>query len=198
MSVDGPPAGAPSADEVTALLRKWGEGGDREALDQLIPLVSRELRQIAGRLFASERGGHTLQPTALVSEAYVRLLGRQRGQWNSRLHFFCFAAREMRRVLVDHARRDRALKRGHGIEIVSLDGQDSPVEPKIVDLLALDEALERLAELDPRHAKVVELHYFAGLSVEEIASALEVSRPTAYRDLAVARAWLKRRLATEP
>ncbi|MEM6794030.1 MAG: ECF-type sigma factor [Acidobacteriota bacterium] len=189
------PEDDPASHDVTDLLRRWGTRGDRGALDSLVPLVHQELRQIAGRLFAGERASHTLQPTALVSEAYCRLIGRQQAEWNDRLHFFSFAAREMRRILVDHARKDRAKKRGQGFEILSLEESENPqVEPQVVDLLALDGALERLAALDERQARLVELHYFAGLSAVEIAEAEELSQPTVYRDLAMARAWLKRTL----
>ena len=181
-------------DEVTVLLRRWGERGDRAALDSLLPMVSGELRRIAGRLFANERSGHTLQPTALVSEAYVRLIGRRRGTWKDRLHFFSFAAREMRRVLIDHARRQRADKRGFGLRVVPLRDDLAQIEPQILDLLALHDALERLAELDPHQAHLLELRYFAGLSVDEIAATHDLARSTVYRDLAHARAWVKHEL----
>lgn len=187
----------PPSEDVTGLLHRWGQAGDRAALDALIPLVTEELRCIAGRLFAHERAGHTLQPTALVSEAYVRLIGRREGQWKDRLHFFSFAAREMRRVLVDHARKSHAVKRGQGFEIVPLDVNDEPIEAgtQAVDLLALDLALEKLARFDGRQARLLELRYFAGLKVEEIAEVEGLSRATVFRDLSMARAWVKRELS---
>ncbi len=195
MTDDEAHLGEHDPDDVTQLLRQWGEAGDRGALDDLMPLVAGELRRIAGRLFRNERGSHTLQPTALVSEAYVRLLGRRQGQWKDRIHFFSFAAREMRRVLVDHARRHQAAKRGGGVEILPLEEDDASAEPQVVDLLALDTVLERLAILDARQARLLDLRYFAGLSTWEIASAENLSRASVYRDLAMARAWVKRALA---
>lgn len=196
MRENGSPAPVPERpEEITKLLRLWGEAGDRDALDAVMPLVSGELRRIAGRLFAGERASHTLQPTALVSEAYVRLIGRRKGYWKDRLHFFSFAAREMRRILVDHARKHRAAKRGHGIEIVPLDKNDAGQLPRVDDILELDDALEKLAAIDERQARLTELRYFAGLSVDEIAAAEDLSRAAVYRDLAFARAWVKRTLS---
>ena len=183
-----------ASEDITTLLRQWGDSGDRQSFDALMPLVTDELRRIAGRLFAKERANHTLQPTALVSEAYVRLVGRREGNWQSRLHFFCFAAREMRRILVDHARRHQAHKRGRGVELVPLDDDIAQSGPDPVNIIALDIALEKLTVIDPAQARLLELHYFAGLSVDEICTVEQRSRASLYRDLAMARAWVKRAL----
>lgn len=178
---------------MTVLLRAW-RAGDRGALDDLIPIVYAELHRLAGTFLRGERPGHTFAPTDLVSEAYLRLGSAQPEHWSDRLHFFALAARAMRQVLVDHARRRTAGKRGAGQRPVTLDealiGVDRPDE-----LLALDEALDALAREDARKARVVELHYFGGLTQAEIALALEVHATTVARDLRFAQAWLQRRMA---
>jgi RNA polymerase sigma factor (TIGR02999 family) len=180
--------------DVTELLRKWSLEGDRGSLDQLMPLVSRELQRMARSFFEQERSNHTLQPTALVNEVYLRLVDRKKATWESRAHFLSFAARTMRRILVEHARKRKAAKRGGGANPVTLQDSSLWEGQRGVELLALDEALSRLAELDPRQARVVELRYFAGLNTEEIASVIEMGTATVTRDLAMARAWLRREL----
>lgn len=180
--------------DVTSLLQEWSRSGDREALDRLLPLVSQELHRIARSFFQQERSDHTLQPTALVNEAYVRLVDRKRSNWENRVHFFSFAARTMRRILVDHARQRNASKRGSGAVPVPLTDVHLADFQRGIDLLALDEALERLTAKAPRQARMIELRYFAGLTLEEIVSLEEVSKSTVDRDLAMARAWLRREL----
>ena len=188
----------PSDHDVTELLRRWSEGGDRDSLDRLIPLVSDELRRIAGSVFIQERSDHTLQPTALVNEAYMRLVDRKQATWESRIHFFSFAARTMRRILVDHARRHRAEKRGADAQRVPLEDASAVELQRGVDLLALDAALTHLSEMDARQGRIVELRYFAGLKIDEIATVMEIGQATVNRDLAMARAWLKQELAEPP
>jgi RNA polymerase sigma factor (TIGR02999 family) len=172
--------------EVTLLLAEWAKG-NRKALDELTPLVYRELRQLAASYLRKERLGHTLQPTALVHEAYVRLVNQSSPNWQNRSHFYGVAARLMRQILVDHARRN-AGKRA-GIQ-VPLDHAVSFQPGRSRDLIALDAGLTALEKVDPRKCKAVELHYFGGLSTEEIAQALEVSAMTVRRDLRMAEAWL--------
>ena len=185
---------APSAQEVTLLLRAWGDGS-KEALDRLAPLVYRELHQIAGRLMAGERPNHTLQTTALVNEAYVRLVDVQQVNWQDRAHFFAICARAMRQILVDHARSRGSAKRGGGETAIELEeGLAAAASPE-AKLLELDEALKRLEALDPRKSQVVEMRYFGGLSVEETAEALKVSTETVRRDWKMAQAWLHRELS---
>ena len=182
---------APAA--VTQLLIDWSNG-DENALRQLIPLVHEELRRVARRHMAHERAEHTLQATALVNEAYMRLVDVRQVKWQNRAHFFAMSARLMRRILVDFARSRRYQKRGGGAQQVSL--QESMVvspEPG-ADLVRLDEALTALAAVDERKAQVVEMRFFGGLSVEETAEALHVSRDTVIRDWKVAKAWLLREL----
>jgi RNA polymerase sigma factor (TIGR02999 family) len=174
---------------VTQLLQEW-RGGDREALDRLVPLVYEELRLQAARYLRRERPGHTLQTSALINEAYLRLVDAQDVPWQSRAHFFAVAANLMRRILVDHARRKRAGKRGGADVRLPLDEAMGVAGGQQVDLIALDEALEMLAALDPQQARVVELRFFTGLSVEETAEALGVSPRTVKRDWGMARAWL--------
>ncbi|HEX5412842.1 MAG TPA: sigma-70 family RNA polymerase sigma factor [Terriglobia bacterium] len=184
----------PSAQEVTLLLRAWGDGS-KEALDRLAPLVYRELHQIAGRLMARERPNHTLQTTALVNEAYVRLVDARQVSWQDRAHFFAICARAMRQILVDHARSRGSVKRGGGETAIELEeGLAAAASPE-ASLLALDEALQRLEALDPRKSQVVEMRYFGGLSVEETAEALKVSAETVRRDWKLAQAWLHRELS---
>jgi RNA polymerase sigma factor (TIGR02999 family) len=179
--------------EVTLLLQAWGSG-DAGALDRVLPAVYEELRQQARRYMDRERPGHTLQTTALVHEAYLRLADQRDARWESRGQFFGVAAQVMRRVLVDHARTQGAAKRGGGKVVVAL-GEATAMAPEPdADVVALDEALTRLAALDPRQARVVELRYFAGLGIDETAEVLGVSRATANREWAMARAWLRREL----
>ena len=179
---------------VTQLLRQWKEGDER-AFDELLPLVYDELKRVASRQLSGESPGHTLHTTALVHEAYVRLAGAE-VQWESSGHFMRLAARAMRRVLVDHARRRMSNKRGSGAIAVGLDSLEGvlPAQARPEDLLDLDEALERLLALEERKGRIVELHYFGGLSYEEVATALEISPATVHRDLRMARAWLFKEL----
>jgi RNA polymerase sigma factor (TIGR02999 family) len=190
---DGPLPDAPDGEQVARLLEAWN-AGDRSALDGLLPLVHSDLKRMARRLMSRERTGHTLQPTALVHEAYVRLAGERGMQWQNRAHFLAVTAQLMRFILVDHARRRGVAKRGGDLRRVSIDDVllVSPDAPG--DLLALDEALEALAANDPRKAKVVEMRLFGGLSVEESAAVLGVSGITVMRDWRFARAWLQQRL----
>jgi RNA polymerase sigma factor (TIGR02999 family) len=180
----------PGAGEVTALLRAW-RAGDRSAEDSLLPLVYGELRRRAVHCLARERPGHTLQPTALVHEAYLRLVDQEQAAWQDRAHFFAIAARLMRQILVDHARRRASAKRGRGREPVPLElAGDLAAEEAAADLVALDDALTALAEFDPEGARLIELRFFGGLSLVETAEALGVSRPTVVRRWRAVRAWL--------
>lgn len=182
---------------VTELLLRWS-GGDQEALDQLFPLVYDECRRIAARGLAGERAGHTLDPTALVHELYLRLVDQRRANWVNRAHFFAVAARLMRRILVDHARAHAAAKRGGSAVLVSLTAlADEGADEGIADVLAVDEALARLATLDADQVRIVELRFFAGLSVEEVAVVLGRSSRTIKREWRLARAWLHRELRPE-
>lgn len=178
-----------SADNLTGLLFEWRRG-DEAALDKLTPLVYDELRRIAHRYVQRERDGHTLQTTALVNEAYLRLAGQQKIEWQSRAHFFAVTAQVMRHILIDHARRRHYAKRGGDAQHVPLDEAAAMSAQRAAELVALDEALEELAKLDPRKSRVVELRYFGGLSMEETAEVLEVSLMTVRRDWRVAKAWL--------
>jgi RNA polymerase sigma factor (TIGR02999 family) len=182
------------ADQVTTLLNRM-QHGDGEAADQLIPIVYRELRKIAASLMKGERAGHTLQPTAVVHEALMRLMEGERLSFENRAHFFAIAARTMRRLLVDHARRRLADKRG-GEERQQVDVEEGLVltVQQSTDVLALHDALDQLERLDERQARAVEMHYFAGNSVEEIAKVLEVSDRTVKRELQVARLFLRQQL----
>lgn len=184
---------AEDPEPLTGLLRAWS-AGDRAALDALVPLVYAELRVQARRHLSKERRNHTLQPTALVHETFLRLQGQRRAHWQNRRQFFAVAAQTMRRVLVDHARARIAAKRGAGRTLVPLEDAPEPARAPGVDVLALDQALERLSALDARQAQVVEMRYFGGLSAEETAAALGISIPTVKRDWALARAWLFRAL----
>jgi len=186
---------APSPAEVTRLLVAW-RGGDAGALDRLLPLVYAELRRVAHRYMRDERPNHPLQTTALVHEAYLRLIGVKRVDWQSRNHFFAVSAQMMRRILVEAARRRNADKRGGDASHVALDEAFVPAADRGADLLALDEALEHLASLAPRKARVVELRYFAGLSVKETADVLGVSVETVMRDWRMAKLWLQRDLSS--
>ena len=182
-----------SAPKITHLLLAWGQG-DAGALDQLVPVVHAELRRIARRQMGRERPGHTLQPTALVNEAYLRLVDIRQVKWQDRAHFFAMSSRVMRRVLVDAARARGYQKRGAGAQRVSLDESLIGATQRGPDLIALDDALNELAVLDERKRKVVELRFFGGLSVEETAAALHVSERTVKRDWTMARLWLIREM----
>jgi RNA polymerase sigma-70 factor (ECF subfamily) len=192
MGVEGfGPSGMSDTHEVTLLLAEWAKG-NQKALDDLTPLVYRELRQLAAGYLRKERPGHTLQPTALVHEAYARLVDQTNPTWQSRSHFFGVAARLMRQILVDHARRKHAGKRA-GVQ-VPFNEAVSFREERSRDLVALDSGLTELEKIDPRKCKVVELRYFGGLSMEEIAHTLEVSEITVRRDLRMAEAWLRQEM----
>ncbi len=182
-----------SSTQVTQLLGRW-RSGDREALDALVPLVYDELKRIAQRYLRNERHGHTLQSTALVHEAYVRLTNQQLPQWQNRAHFFAVAAQLMRQILVDHARAHRADKRGGGACKLTMKEAEQSPQKVDVDVIALDDALKTLSELDVQQGKVVELKFFGGLSIEETAEVLGVSASTVKRDWITARAWLHREL----
>jgi RNA polymerase sigma factor (TIGR02999 family) len=178
---------------VTRWLVAWS-GGDQLALQRLMPVVHAELRRLARREMRRERPGHTLQTTALVNEAYLRLVDMSGVSWSDRAHFFAMSARLMRRILVDHARARRYQKRGGGAKLVPFDEELTVGSEPGTDLVALDDALEALARLDPRKCQVVELRFFGGLSVEEAALALNVSPSTVMRDWRLARAWLLKEL----
>ena len=179
---------------ITELLIAWSDGG-RAALDELLPLVYDELRGIASRYLRHEAGDHTLQPTALVHEAYFRLIDQRRVRWRNRAHFYGVAAQLMRRILVDHARAQRADKRGGGREHLPLIEEETPSAPYGVDVLALDEALTRLAAFDPQQGRVVELRYFGGLTIDEVAEVVGISAATVVREWTIAKAWLKAELS---
>jgi RNA polymerase sigma factor (TIGR02999 family) len=186
-----------SIPQITSLLIAWGDGR-REALDELVPAVYEDLRRIAAGYMRRESAGHLLQPTALVSEAYLRLIDQRRVKWRNRAHFFGVAAGMMRRILVDHARRRRAERRGGDWDRVTLSGLDlAGREPSQIDVLALHESLERLAEFDPQQARIVELRYFAGLTIDEAAEVVGVSEATIARDWTVAKAWLRADLSAQ-
>ena len=171
--------------------------GDPRAVDELLPLVHQDLRALAAGYMANERPGHSLQPTALVNEAYLRLVRIDRMDWKGKAHFLAMAATEMRRVLVDHARARNAQKRGQGLQVETLDERAALTEGGSVDVLAVDVALEKLARVSERQARTVELRFFGGLTLEEVAAVLGVSRDTVKADWRFARAWLKRELDGE-
>jgi len=188
-----------SKESVTQLLVKWSEG-DQKALDKLMPLVYGELRQLASNYLRRERQNHTLQPTALVNEAYLKLIDQRNARWKNRAQFYGVSAQLMRRILVDHARQHQAAKRGGSdqqrLSITSagqLGGKQLATEPPI-DLLALHEALEELTVIDPQQGRIVELKFFGGLSIEETAEVMGISHATVERDWKMARAWLRRKL----
>ena len=186
----------PSAEQVTKLLHAWRQG-DEAAFNELVPIVHHELRRLARRYMFGERAGHTLQTTALVNEAYLRLVNSRRVNWQNRAHFFAISAQLMRRILVDSARAQRSRKRGAGVSKITLDEALIRPREKGHDLVALDDALKLLAEIDPRKSQVVELRFFGGLSVEETAEVLKVSPDTVLRDWRLAKAWLKREINKE-
>jgi len=179
--------------DVTTLLMRWG-AGDESAVEQLIPRVHDELRRIAHRQMARERSGHTLQPTALVNEAFLRLVQVHRVTWKDRAHFLAMSARIMRRVLVDFARARGYQKRGGGVPFVTYDENLPVSDESPIGVVALDDALEALARVDPRKSRIIELRFFAGLSVEETAQTLNVSVDTVMRDWRLAKAWLSREM----
>ena len=183
------PVTIPSQQDVTRLLVRLTDG-DRGVLDELLPVVYGELRKLASSYLRRERVGHTLQPTALVHEAYMRLVDQTQVQWQNRAHFFGVAAQMMRRILVDHARAHEAEKRGGEFQKLSLDENIDVSGERDVNLVALDDALNLLAEIDPQKMKIVELRFFGGLSVEETAEVLGVSAPTVKRQWRMAKAWL--------
>lgn len=183
-----------SSATVSQLLRAWGDG-DKTALDRLTPIVYKELRSLAGRYLQRERAGHSLQTTALVNEAYIRLVDYTRMKWQDHAHFFAVSAQLMRRILVEHARRHN-LKRGGGVPHIPLDKAAVVGGARGADVVALDEAIDALAQIDARKAQVVELRFFGGLSVEETAEALSVSPVTVLRDWSTAKAWLYREMSS--
>jgi len=183
----------PSAHEITRLLQAWSEG-EQGALDQLVPLVYDELHQLAHHYMARERPGHTLQTTALLNEAYLRLVDSTKPSWQSRAHFFAVSAQVMRRILVDWARSRQAVKRGGEARPLELEEALVVADAPGADLVVLDDALKALAALDPRKSAVVELRFFGGLSVEETAEVLKVSPETVMRDWKFAKSWLRREL----
>ena len=182
--------------DVTLLLRAWADG-DAAAFERLVPLVHRELHKLARVFMAAEGAGHSLQPTALLNEAYLRLIGGAQVEWRDRAHFFATSARLMRRILVDVARSKRYLKRGGGAAMAPLDDAADVAVDRGPDLVALDLALEALAQIDSRKSRVVELRFFGGLSVQETAHALDVSPETVHRDWQFAKSWLRRELRME-
>lgn len=186
----------PAVGEISTLLRAWS-GGDQSALERLTPIVYDELHSLARRYMNRERPGHSLQTTALVNEAYMRLVDYRRMQWQNRAHFFAVSAQLMRRILVDHARRHN-LKRGGGVQHVTLEESAVVGGDEFVDLVGLDDAMNALAAIDPRKVQVVEMRFFGGLSVEETAEVLKISDITVKRDWRAAKAWLYRELTGGP
>ncbi len=183
----------PASRDVTQLLVNWSNG-DQAALDKLLPLVNAELRQLARRYMRRENPGHTLQTSALVNEAYLRLIDQKHVQWQNRAHFFGIAAQLMRRILIDHARSHHYAKRGGGAIKVSLDEAAAVTEARAAELLAVDEALEKLTAMDARKGRIVELRFFGGLTEEETAEVMGISTPTVQREWRAAKAWLRRML----
>jgi RNA polymerase sigma factor (TIGR02999 family) len=183
----------PPARPVTLLLRRWSEG-DEAALEELMPLVYDELRQIARQRLRRERPGHTLQPTGLVHEAYLKLVDQRRTSWQNRAQFFAVASQLIRRILVDHARARAAAKRGGGVRPLTIEAELVPALDRELDVVALDDALAQLAALDARQARLVELRFFGGLDVQETADVLGVSATTVKREWQTAKAWLYREL----
>jgi RNA polymerase sigma factor (TIGR02999 family) len=183
--------------QVTKLLQGW-PGGDRKDLEVLLPLVYDEPRRLAHHHLRNERPDHTLQSTALVHEAYSRLVGQDLPEWESRAHFFAIAAQLMRQILVDYARRRRTSKRGSGACMLTLDDAVALPQRKDVDIIALNDALNTLAEVDPRQSRVVELRFFAGLSLKETSEVMGIATATVQRDWTAARAWLHREIYRRP
>jgi len=186
--------GEPSPEEITGLLLDWGNG-DKAALDRVIPMVYQELRRLAHRQMRRERAGDTLQTTALINEAYLRLVDYERVRPRDRAHFFAIAAQAMRRILIERARSRRSAKRGSGAQKVFLDEAANVSNERAADLVALDDALTSLAAIDPRKAQIVELKYFGGMTIEEAAEVLGVSTPTVERDWRTAKIWLHREIS---
>jgi len=186
----------PSPQQLTELLVAWGDG-DRAALDKLMPLVYEELRRLAHKYMGRERAGNTLQTSALVHEAYLRLIDQREVHWQNRAHFFGIAAQMMRRILVDYARSRNNQKRGGGAPRIALDEAVIVSEERAADVVALDDALKSLAKIDERKSQIVELRFFGGLSIEETAEVLKVSPGTVMRDWTLAKAWLKRAVTSE-
>ena len=178
-----------SLKDVTQLLVHWGKG-DKQALDRLMPLVYDELHRMASRYLRRERQGHTLQTTALINEAYLRIVDQDRVNWQNRAHFFGVAAQMMRRILVDHARSHLYAKRGGGAQKLTLDEAIATPQERDLDLVALDDALTTLAEIDPQQSRIIELRFFGGLTIEETAEVLNISPATVKRDWNMAKAWL--------
>jgi RNA polymerase sigma factor (TIGR02999 family) len=185
-----------SPEEVTELLVAWGDG-NQAALEKLMPLVYEELRRLAHNYMRREHPGHTLQTTALVNEAYFRLVDQKRMRWQNRAHFFAISAQLMRRILIDHARSHHYAKRGGGAHMVSLDEGAVVAQGQAADLIALDDALRSLAAIDERKSSIVELRFFGGLNIEETAEALKISPRTVMREWSMAKAWLYRTISYE-
>ena len=186
----------PSPQEVTQLLVDWSNG-DEQALEKLLPLVNSELRRLASHYMRRESPGHTLQTSALVNEAYLRLVDQQQVRWQNRAHFFGIAAQLMRRILIDHARRHHYAKRGGGAPQVSLDETAVVSQERAAELIAVHEALEQLATFDPRKSRIVELRFFGGLNLDETAEVMELSPRTVQREWRAAKAWLYRMLGPQ-
>ena len=184
----------PSTHEVTELLIEWSHG-DKAALDRLMPLIHEELRRLAHHYMSRERPGHTLQTSALVNEAYLRLVNRKKVHWQNRVHFFAIAAQLMRSILVDHARSHAYTKRGGGARKIALDEAMIVSQERAAEVVALDEALKELANFDEQQSRIVELRFFAGLTIEETAEVLALSPATIKREWSTARAWLYRELS---
>jgi RNA polymerase sigma-70 factor (ECF subfamily) len=179
--------------EITELLLKWSKG-DSAALDQLIPMIYPELRRMARRFMGRENSHHTLQTSALINEAYLRLIDQQAVEWQDRAHFFAVAAQVMRHILIDHARRYRYAKRGAGVKHMALDDTTIAIQERAAEFVALDSALNGLSEIDPRKARIVELRFFGGLTVDETAEVMKLSPITIKREWRAARAWLFREI----
>ncbi len=182
-----------SPDQITQILSR-AQKGETTAIEQLLPLVYEELRALGASYFQQQSPAHTLQPTALVHEAFVKLMGPGAFEWESRAHFFAVAAKAMRQILTDHARRKKAAKRGGDAQKVTLSGLSSQASDKQIDLIALDEALSKLTAIDARQSEIVEMRFLAGLKVEEVASVLNISTATVEREWRMAKAWLNREL----
>jgi RNA polymerase sigma factor (TIGR02999 family) len=182
--------------EITELLLSWGKG-DKEALEHLIPLVSSELRRLARRYMAKERSGHTLQTSALINEAYLRLVNQQNVEWKDRAHFLAVAAQIMRHILIDHARRYQYEKRGGGAQKIALDEAPVSGRQRAKELIALDDALSELAAFDARKSEIVELRFFGGLSIEEVAQVTGTSPATVKRELQASKLWLRRMMTSD-